>query len=132
MLHVAARRPCEQSARVNQVSLRTAVLSRDEYPVRQVIQYRRVGSIRAVGGQTLGVQGGIHLLGPGSLRAATCRLRRFPGAAIIEEPSLAPFGARAVPRRERCRFIEEEKFGVAVRRHHRPFPTPELQYADEI
>src|SRR5580692_11302147 len=58
-------------------------------------------------------------------------MRRFPCHAEIDEAGVTALGTGAVSSSESSGFIEEEKLGVAARRHHRPLAAPKLEYADD-
>src|SRR5579859_33761 len=58
-------------------------------------------------------------------------MRRFPCHAEIDEAGVTALGTGPVSGSESSGFIEEEKFGVAVRCHHRPIAAPKLEYADD-
>src|SRR5580692_4041698 len=58
-------------------------------------------------------------------------MRRFPGHAEVDESGVTALGTGPVSGSESSGFIEEKKFGVAVRCHHRPIAAPKLEYADD-
>src|SRR4051812_43395299 len=105
--------------------------NRDDNTVRQVAEVRREGPLRATRPGPLRMEPVVDLGHTDLTGRHDLAIPGRPGAPKGQDRGRAALEAGTMATGECRRLVEEEKLGVAVRRHAPPAPTVELQQADQ-